>query len=247
MTALVFALPVRHKVWGALASVAVGVAVVVTRAVEVLSGTGAEQILFSVGEGVGRGEWFAMDGLSALFAVIISIAAFATVLYSRGYLALYLQTKSSAHISLHYASLVVLYYSMLAVVLSSGGFSFLFAWELMTIASFVLILFDAERKEVVRAAIAYLVMMHIGFVFLVVGFVTLWSECGAANFDALTPYFSQHAVYPLFVVFLIGFGMKAGIFPMHVWLPEAHPAVLILAGTTLYTTALWKIIDAWLE
>ncbi len=221
---LIFAVPVRCKVWVALAAVASGAVASVVRAVEVLSTGGVEQLLWYVRGGVGGVESLSMDGLSALFVVIISIATLATLLYSRGYLAQYLDKKSSAHTSLHYTALVVLYFSMIAVVTASGGFIFLFAWELMTISSFVLILFDAERKEVVRAAIAYLIMMHIGFVFLLIGFVTLWSECGSADFAALTPYFAQHAVYPLFAIFLIGFGMKAGIFPMHVWLPEAHPA-----------------------
>ncbi len=114
--------------------------------------------------------------------------------------------------------------SMLGVVVSDGGYSFLFFWELMTVASFLLILFDAERREVRRAALAYLIMMHIGFVLLVIGFVRLRLATGSASFAALTPYFTDHAFLPLLLVFLAGFGMKAGLFPMHVWLPEAHPA-----------------------
>ena len=114
--------------------------------------------------------------------------------------------------------------AMLAVVCSDGGCSFLFFWELMTIASFLLILFDAERPEVRRAALAYLIMMHVGFVLLIVGFARLGAVCGSASFAALPAYFAQRPVLPLFVVFLAGFGMKAGLFPLHVWLPEAHPA-----------------------
>ena len=113
---------------------------------------------------------------------------------------------------------------MLGVVLSDGGFSFLFFWELMTVASFLLILFDAQRREVRRAALSYLIMMHIGFVLLVIGFVRLDAACGAATFGALGDYFRTQPGLPLLLVFLAGFGMKAGLFPMHVWLPEAHPA-----------------------
>ena len=58
--------------------------------------------------------------------------------------------------------------AMLGVVLSDGGYSFLFFWELMTVASFLLILFDAERREVRRGALSYLILMHIVFVLLVV-------------------------------------------------------------------------------
>ncbi len=55
-------------------------------------------------------------------------------------------------------------------------------------ASFLLILYDAERREVRRAALAYLIMMHVGFALLVVGFVTLDSTCGAATFGTLAEY-----------------------------------------------------------
>lgn len=71
----------------------------------------------------------AVDSLSALFLLIIAVSGMATVLYSRGYLQGYLAEKSSAHISLHYVSLTILVLSMMMVVMSSGGFSFLLSWE----------------------------------------------------------------------------------------------------------------------
>lgn len=164
----------------------------------------------------------------------------ATVLYSRGYVAGYMKRFSPAHFSLHYTALVLLVVSMMFVVMSSGGFSFLFSWELMTIASFILILFEADRQDVRRAALNYLVMMHIGFMFLVVGFVLLYNVTGSANFSAVEDYFKMEAPLPLFVILFIGFGMKAGIFPMHIWLPEAHPAApshvsAIMSGVMIKT------------
>ena len=87
-----------------------------------------------------------------------------------------------------------------------------------------LILFDGDRREVRRAALNYLILMHIGFVFLLIGFVTLYAKGLPMNFDSLGIYFAQYNVIPLFLLFFIGFGMKAGMFPLHVWLPEAHPA-----------------------
>ena len=141
---------------------------------------------------------------------------------------------------MHYTALVTLVVSMMLVVMSSGGFSFLFAWELMTIASFMLILFEADRQEVRRAALNYLVMMHIGFLFLVVGFVMLFNVAGSANFSAINDYYEHANLLPLFVVLFIGFGMKAGLFPMHIWLPEAHPAApshvsAIMSGVMIKT------------
>lgn len=219
----VFAAPLRSKVWTALALTAVGALWCSAHAVGVLAGT-AHELLWSIPGTVFGGDTGSMDSLSALFVLIISVGAVSAVLYSRGYLEHYLRSKSPAHISLHYTALVVMFYAMLGVVLSDGGFSFLFFWELMTVASFLLILFDAQRREVRRAALSYLIMMHIGFVLLIVGFVRLDAVCGAASFSALGEYFRTEPALPLLIVFLLGFGMKAGLFPMHVWLPEAHPA-----------------------
>ena len=223
VAAAIFATPLRRKVWTALALTAAGALWCSARAVGVLAGADSGPV-WSVPGTLFGGDTGSMDGLSALFVVIISVGAVAAVLYSRGYLAHCLAEKSPAHISLHYTALVAMFYAMLGVVLSDGGFSFLFFWELMTVASFLLILFDAQRREVRRAALSYLIMMHIGFVLLVIGFVRLDAACGAATFGALGDYFRTQPGLPLLLVFLAGFGMKAGMFPLHVWLPEAHPA-----------------------
>ena len=223
VTALIFAAPLKAKVWATLAVVAAGALWASATAVGVLAGGHTVRLwatdVFLFGSDAGS-----MDPLSALFALIVSVGALAAVLYSRGYLAHYLGRKSPAHISLHYTALATMFYAMLGVVTSEGGFSFLFFWELMTVASFLLILFDAERREVRRAALAYVIMMHVGFALLLIGFVRLDSVCGSADFALLGEYFRTQPALPLFVVFLAGFGMKAGMFPMHVWLPEAHPA-----------------------
>ena len=250
---VLFAAPVKHKVWVALAAVSVAAVGLIIPAIGVLVGS-QQTTLLHLPETLFGAEVLSIDPLSALFLLIIGLAGVATVIYSRGYLAHYLTKKSSAHISLHYSSLVILVISMMMVVISSGGFSFLFAWELMTIASFILILFDAQRPEVTRAALAYLIMMHIGFIFLVAGFVGIFSATGKGTFDALAVYFSGEHTIPLFVVFLIGFGMKAGLFPMHVWLPEAHPAapshvsaimsgVMIKTGVYGVMRTMWYIAD----
>ncbi len=223
VVAAVFATPLRSKIWTALALTGAGALWASIHAVRVLAG-GTVEALWTIPDTLFGGDSGSLDPLSALFVLLISIGGVASVLYSRGYLAHTLAEKSPAHVSLHYTSLTVMFYAMLGVVCSDGGLSFLFFWELMTVASFLLILYDAQRREVSRAALAYLIMMHIGFVLLVVGFVRLDAVCGTATFEALGQYFRTQSPLPLFLVFLAGFGMKAGVFPMHVWLPEAHPA-----------------------
>lgn len=223
VVAAIFAAPLRAKAWVSLALTAGGAIVASAKAVEVLA-TGRTALLWSLDTPLFGHDSGSMDGLSALLVLVIAIGSVAATLYSRGYLAHHLPTKSPAHVALHYTSLTLMSLAMLAVVCSDGGLSFLFFWELMTVASFLLILFDAERPEVRRAALSYLIMMHVGFVLLIVGFALLGAACGSASFAALPAYFAGHSVLPLFLLFLAGFGMKAGLFPLHVWLPEAHPA-----------------------
>lgn len=235
---VIFLVPKRYKVWVATGVVSLVALAAITVAVMAFMGQPVELVKFVTpffGE-----ESLAVDKLSALMLIIISVASVATVLYSKGYVAGYLERYSEAHISMHYTALVTLVVSMMLVVVSSGGFSFLFAWELMTIASFMLILFEADRQEVRRAALNYLVMMHIGFLFLVVGFVMLYNVTGSANFAAINAYYEHANLLPLFVILFIGFGMKAGLFPMHIWLPEAHPAApshvsAIMSGVMIKT------------
>ena len=236
--ALIFIAPKRAKVWVATALISMAAIGAIALSVHTLLCGDME--LASFRTSLFGKEHISVDGISALFLSIIAIASVATVLYSRGYVGGYLERYSSTHISLHYTALVLLVVSMMLVVITSGGFSFLFSWELMTIASFILILFEAERQEVRRAALNYLVMMHIGFMFLVAGFVMLYNVTDSANFAAVECYFKVAAPLPLFMMLFIGFGMKAGLFPMHIWLPEAHPAApshvsAIMSGVMIKT------------
>ena len=236
--AAIFLTPLRQKVWVTTGIVTTLAVAATTLAIKAL--IEGRIVLATFSTSLFGEESFAVDKLSALFLLIISIASIATVLYSRGYLKGYLERYAEAHISMHYTALTILVASMMFVVMSSGGFSFLFAWELMTIASFILIPFEAERQNTRRSALNYLVMMHIGFIFLVIGFVLCDNVTGSANFTAIVDYFKIAKPLPLFIILFIGFGMKAGLFPMHIWLPEAHPAApshvsAIMSGVMIKT------------
>lgn len=165
-----------------------------------------------------------IDMLSAFFIAVVSIAAVSMVLYSRGYLKKYNETKPPVQITLHYFSMMQLFFSILFLLMLRDGFGFLFSWELMTISSFLLVMFFGEKPGTRKAALNYLFMMHIGFVALVAGFVMLRTAGLESNLDSLTAYFATNDMWPVFLAFLLGFGMKAGLFPLHIWLPEADPA-----------------------
>lgn len=164
------------------------------------------------------------DALSGLFVLLINLVCLLTSIYSKGYLAPYLSGKTGAELALHSLALVWLQVSMIFVVLFRDGFHFLAAWEVMTLVSFILVMFEAEKRETFWVGLSYLIQMHVGFFFILAGFVLAYNETGIFGFSALPLYFSKVSNIPLFLLFLVGFGLKAGFVPLHTWLPNAHPA-----------------------
>src|SRR5665647_3308633 len=165
-----------------------------------------------------------VDRLSAFFIIVINITVFVGFLYAKGYLEPYYRSKNALRFSIHYFSYIWLYLSMLMVVMFRDGLSFLIAWEIMALSSFFLVIFDAEDRNILKTGISYLIQMHVGMFFILIAFLLVEKATGQMGFDALGSYFSNHSNIPLFMLFFIGFGIKAGFIPLHTWLPEAHPA-----------------------
>jgi hydrogenase-4 component B len=165
-----------------------------------------------------------LDKLSAFFIIVINITVLVGFLYARGYLKPYYQTKNSLRFSIHFFSYLWLYLSMILVVTIRDGVLFLIVWEIMALSSFLLVIFDAEDRTIMKTGISYLIQMHIGMFFILIAFLIVGKETGNMSFDALGLYFSNHSNILIFFLFFIGFGIKAGFVPMHTWLPEAHPA-----------------------
>lgn len=113
--------------------------------------------------------------------------------------------------------------SMVLVLLARGAVVLLVAWEIMTLTSYVLVAFEHEEAEVRRAGWVYLIAGHVGVAFLVGFLLVLGRHAGGLEFAAYAskPAGGAFAVL-VFVLAVIGFGVKAGIVPLHVWLPEAH-------------------------
>ena len=165
-----------------------------------------------------------IDRLSAFFIIVVNITVFVGFLYAKGYLKPYYQSKNSLRFSIHYFSYLWLYFSMIMVVMIREGLSFLIVWEIMALSSFLLVIFDAEETTIMKTGISYLIQMHVGMFFLMIAFLIVDRETGEMSFDALRLYFSNHSNLFLFILFFIGFGIKAGFIPLHTWLPQAHPA-----------------------
>ncbi len=162
-----------------------------------------------------------VDALGALFLFLILIVAAVSALYGIDYLKHYYGKRN---IGSAWFSFNVLVAGMILVVLARNAVLFLVAWELMSVSSFFLVLFDREKKEAAKAGMVYLIATHIGTLFLMVMFILLAKNSGSFDFSSWQPAFTGIMPSIIFLCALAGFGTKAGFMPMHIWLPEAHPA-----------------------
>jgi formate hydrogenlyase subunit 3/multisubunit Na+/H+ antiporter MnhD subunit len=163
----------------------------------------------------------AVDPLSALFILVISVVCALAAVYGVSYLKIYSGRK---HLGACWCFFNLLFASMLMVVIARNAVLFLFAWEAMSLSSFFLVVFEHEKPEVREAGWIYLAAAHLGTAFLLVLFVLLGGRNASLDFDGFAAPSGLAPAGALFLLALAGFGAKAGFLPMHVWLPEAHPA-----------------------
>lgn len=164
-----------------------------------------------------------IDPLSAIFILIVNFTVITGSIYAMQYLKAY-KAKRKPEFSLHFFSFYILHLSMLLVCMLKQSIGFLVAWELMSVSSFLLVIFESEKPNTLSAGIKYLIQMHIGALFLTIAFILLYNKTGSWSFDGLKTYFAANPNLPLLVLFFVGFGIKAGFIPLHTWLPHAHPA-----------------------
>ncbi|MFA5478019.1 MAG: proton-conducting transporter membrane subunit, partial [Bacteroidales bacterium] len=159
------------------------------------------------------------------FMLVINFTVLTGIIYAKGYLQPYYNKKSKAEMGWHFFNFLWLHISMLLVVIVRDGIAFLMIWEVMSLSSFFLVIFETEKKETIKIGINYLIQMHVGIVFLMVAFIVAFVQTNAEfSFDGLSVYFASHNPFWLFILFFVGFGIKAGFIPLHSWLPHAHPA-----------------------
>ena len=137
---------------------------------------------------------------------------------------------------------------MTLVVIADNGFFFLIVWELMSLLSYFLVVTEHEKAEVRYAGLFYLIMTHVGTAFIILAFLIFFQGGGSFSFETF-----RHPEQPLpegmrtlvFLMALIGFGTKAGIVPLHVWLPYAHPAapshISALMSGVMIKTAIYAL------
>ncbi|MFH0895466.1 MAG: proton-conducting transporter membrane subunit [Bacteroidota bacterium] len=166
---------------------------------------------------------FIIDPLSAVFILIINFTVFTGACYAITNMRMY-ENRSRTDFALHFFAFTWLHLSMLLVCLFHHSILFLLAWEIMSLSSFVLVIFESEKSDVLKAGINYLVQMHIGAMFLLIAFLLSYQYSGDYSWNGLSVFFAaQGNIFP-FLLFFVGFGIKAGFMPLHTWLPHAHPA-----------------------
>ena len=191
-------------------------------------------------------HFFLLDPLSLFFLVVIFIVSLPSLIYSFGYLK---GEYSSAKIMFAQVLLFAFVLSMALVVSVSNCLIFLVFWEIMSLVSYFLVIFDTEQARSVQAGLIYIIMTHIGTAFIIAAFMILHNHANSFDFFVIKntcttlPSQTKNIV---FLLFLIGFGTKAGIVPLHVWLPYAHPQApshisSIMSGVMI-KTAIYGII-----
>jgi len=164
------------------------------------------------------------DWLSIYFVLIIILIFIPVAIYTKGYIMEYKKHYSTKYM----LSLIIIFVvSMIGVVTSDNSIDFLVYWEIMSITSFFLVIYEYMNKESLKAGIFYFVMTHISGLFLMIMFAFLYKYTGSFEFKEILKFsvnFSLKQQYIIFVLALFGFGAKMGIVPLHAWLPKAHPA-----------------------
>jgi formate hydrogenlyase subunit 3/multisubunit Na+/H+ antiporter MnhD subunit len=167
-----------------------------------------------------------LDPLAGYFIIIIAVGAFFSVWYGCGYTQSYCGKGYS--LNTHFLFITILIAAMLSLTIVRNALAFLFVWEIMSLSSFFLVIFERDKAETIAVGIFYLVMMHISFIFIALGFLILREAAGSNNFEFYHAVLSgpkyQSTVNLAFLMFFIGFGMKAGMLFLHNWLPAAHTA-----------------------
>ena len=159
-----------------------------------------------------------LDPLSAFFLIPMFLLSGVAAAHAIGYFRPW-GGRNPGRFWLFYNALIA---SMALVLTARNGVLFLVAWEAMSLASFFLVVFDDADAGAREAGWVYLVATHIGTAFLLALFLLLGRGGGSQDFAQYAAPAGSAGL--LFLLALIGFGTKAGLFPLHVWLPEAHPA-----------------------
>ena len=162
-----------------------------------------------------------LDALSGFFLLLLGAAGAGISIFAAGYFRAGEGTAPGL-LCLQYH---VFFASMVLVVVANDAYLFMVAWETMALSSYFLVTTQHRIPEIRRAGFLYLLIAHVGALSILLCFGVLQGGSWRFTFDAMRgPTLSPHWATMAFLLALLGFGAKAGLVPLHVWLPEAHPA-----------------------
>ena len=184
-----------------------------------------------------------LDSLAAFFLIVIGATAAGVSAFAAGYFRKGEGTPPGL-LCLEYHVFLA---SMVGVVLADDAYAFMVMWETMALSSFFLVTANHRIAEIRRAGYLYLLVAHVGAIGILMCFGVLQANTGDYTFanmraQALSPFWASVA----FGLAVLGFGAKAGILPLHIWLPEAHPAapspVSALMSGVMLKTAIYGLL-----
>jgi len=164
-----------------------------------------------------------LDPLGAFFLLIVSLLGFALSIYSLGYAKGFFGRKNVGVLGALFNALLL---ATTLTFVADNIWIFLIAWELMALMAYCLVSFEHEKPETRDAGVLYFIMSHIDAGCITLGFLLLFQASGDYSFATLHDIgakMSPGKRDAAFILFLLGFGIKAGIVPLHIWLPVAHP------------------------
>jgi len=189
-----------------------------------------------------------LDALSAFFLLLLGAVSAGVSIFASGYLRAGQDTPPGLYCLCYHAFLA----AMALVLVADDAYFFMMAWETMALSSFFLVLTEHRRAEVRRAAYLYLLIAHLGAISILLSFGALQGGSGDYRFETMRLAAQPSALATAaFLLALAGFGAKAGIVPLHVWLPEAHPAapspVSALLSAVMLKTAIYGMLRVALD
>jgi hydrogenase-4 component B len=194
---------------------------------------------------------FNVDKLSAFFIFVISLISLLASIYGIGYIKHFYGKYNIGTLGFFYNIFIA---GMIMVAGASNAIFFLVVWEVMSLASYFLVVYENKEKNNIKAGLLYFIMTHIGTAFIILAFLLLYGATGSFDFSVIKNNIG--AVSPIlrniiFVLTLIGFGTKAGIIPFHIWLPSAHPAapthVSALMSGVMIKTGIYMLIRIYID
>ena len=188
-----------------------------------VKGQGTESVLPGI---CGMGLRFTVDGFRAVYVVIAAFMWMVTGLFSPDYFAHYRNRNR------YYLFQLVTLGATEGIFLSADLYTTFVFFEIMSLASYVWVAQD-EKEEALKAASTYLAVAVIGGLVMLMGLFLLYHQTGTLMIGALPAACAGKNVYAAAACLFVGFGAKAGAFPLHIWLPKAHPVAPAPASSLL--------------